>query len=68
MEYQQHGDERVGLQMSPSSGSYHRQSGTLDFDLDNVSPINPQSKSVTGALVLRRGYTVSNLITLKLTM
>jgi hypothetical protein len=42
MEYQQHGDERVGLQMSPSSGSYHRQSGTLDFDLDNVSPMKNQ--------------------------
>jgi hypothetical protein len=53
---------------SLSSGTYHMQSGTLDFDLDNLSTINPQSKSVTGALVLRRGCTVSSLITLKLMM
>jgi hypothetical protein len=62
----QHGDDSVGLQISLSSGSYHTQSCSLDFDLDNLSIINSQSKSVTGALVLRRGCTVSSLITLKL--
>ncbi len=68
MKYQQHGDETMGLQISPPSWSYHIQSDTLDYHLDKLIPNQPPSKQCYGSLGLRRRCTVFSLLTLKLIM
>jgi hypothetical protein len=55
LDYLLRGDEIVGLQISPSSGSCHRQCDTLDNHLEKIHTIKPPSENVTGALPLQEG-------------